>query len=59
MDSAMNFLVPHLPKILVRTFVFEFSLLILSLVQKRYQEEVSMPHIRKMLEGVAYSEVAF
>jgi len=39
LDSAMNFLVPHLPKIL-----------------KRYQEEVSMPHIRKMLENVVYSE---
>ena len=26
-------------------------------IQKRYQEEVSMPHIRKMLENVVYSEV--
>ena len=26
-------------------------------IQKRYQEEVSMPQIRKMLENVVYSEV--
>ena len=26
-------------------------------IQKRYQEDVSMPHIRKMLENVVYSEV--
>ena len=65
LDSAMNFLVPHLPKILVRIFIIvspticEFAFLFVSFLQKRYQEEVSMPHIRKMLEGVAYSEVTF
>ena len=60
LDSAMNFLVPHLPKILVWIFIIVFPICeFVSFLQKRYQEEVSMPHIRKMLEGVAYFEVAF
>ena len=60
MDSAMNFLVPHLPKILVWIFIIVFPICeFVSFLQKRYQEEVSMPHIRKTLEDVAYSEVTF
>lgn len=60
MDSAMNFLVPHLPKILVGIFIFVFLICeFVSFLQKRYQEEVSLPHIRNMLEGVAYTEVTF